>query len=396
MLRELAVSALVNLLRSLPAREAASREQSRRAFRESSKAFRRELRRLSGSALRKLKHPRPFDTRLALGEVRSIVICRLNGRLGNSLLLTPLVRTLHELLPNACIDLALSFPKAQELFGQLPGVRRIIRFPHKDPRAAWRFPAAVRELRAAHYDLAIDPVPESTSGRIALTLCRARFRLGFDTSTQWASLTHAVPRPEEVLHHGAEPVYLVARGLELPAGARTPVTIWLPLDPAELAAGRERLTDALRAAVAPVAPSVAARSEPIGFFANATGAKKLGPSWWLDFWAAFLELEPGVIPVEFLPAPDSARIDARFPSLHVRSLRDLAATISATRMFIAPDAGPMHLASATTAPTVALFCASEISRYRPLKSCDLAIDVNRCSAREAALRCHDARGSCIS
>jgi ADP-heptose:LPS heptosyltransferase len=371
-------------------------------LRESSKTFRRELRRLSGSALRRLSHPRPFDRRLALGEVRSIVICRLNGRLGNSLLLTPLIRTLHELLPEASIDLALSFPKAEELFGPLPGVRRIIRFPHKDPRAGWRFPAAVRALRAARYDLAIDPVPESTSGRIALTLCRARYRLGFDTSTQWASLTHPVPRPEKVLHHGAEPVYLVVQGLEVPAGARAPPTIWLPLEPAELAAGRERLATALRSSASAGAltgePSATARNEPIGFFANATGAKKLGASWWLDFWAALLELEPGVIPVEFLPAPDSPRIDARFPSLHVRSLRDLAATISATRMFIAPDAGPMHLASSTAAPTVALFCASEISRYRPLKATDLAIDVTRCSAREAALRCRDARraSACIS
>jgi ADP-heptose:LPS heptosyltransferase len=47
----------------------------------------------------------------------------------------------------------------------------------------------------------------------------------------------------------------------------------------------------------------------------------------------------------------------------------------------------MHLASATPAPTVALFCASDPTRYRPMKPLDLAIDVSRGTARDAAQRC---------
>jgi heptosyltransferase I len=41
------------------------------------------------------------------------------------------------------------------------------------------------------------------------------------------------------------------------------------------------------------------------------------------------------------------------------SVRALTATIAATRMFISADTGPMHLASSTAVPTVALFCASD-------------------------------------
>jgi ADP-heptose:LPS heptosyltransferase len=385
MLRQLALSTLVHLARALPAVPAGTRRDRRLALRESSKALRRELRRLASSGLRRISHPRPFPGRLASEGIRRVLVCRLNGRLGNTLLLTPLLKRLHESLPDATIDLALSYPQARELFGQLPGVGRIISFPHKDPRAVWRFPAALAALRAARYDLAIDPVPESTSGRIALALCRARHRLGYDTATQWVRLSHAVPRPEAVLHHGVEPVYLLERGLAAPNVAAAPPALWLPLEAAEVAAGRALVARALPAG----AGGRADTREPIGFFANATGAKRLGSAWWLEFWSAFLEAEPGVAPLEFLPYTGSPRTDARFPGVHVGSLRELAAAIGATRLFIAPDAGPMHLASATPTPTVALFCASDPTRYRPMKPFDLAIDVSRCSARDAAQRCRE-------
>jgi ADP-heptose:LPS heptosyltransferase len=381
MLRQLALSTLVNLARALPAAPAGTRRDRRLALRESSKALRRELRRIASTALRRISHPRPFGSKLASEGIRRVLVCRLNGRLGNTLLLTPLLKRLHESLPEATIDLALSYPQARPLLGHLPGVGRIIPFPHKDPRALWRFPAAVAALRAVRYDLAIDPVPESTSGRIALALCRARHRLGYDTATQWVRLSHAVPRPREVLHHGVEPVYLLEQGLATASVAAEPPALWLPLEPAEVAAGR--------ALIARTLPAEAATREPIGFFANATGAKRLGSAWWVEFWSAFLEAEPAVAPLEFLPGPESPRTNARFPGLHVRSLRELAAAIGATRLFITPDAGPMHLASATAAPTVALFCASDPTRYRPMKPLDLAIDVSRCSARDAAQRCRE-------
>ncbi|MEJ0008487.1 MAG: hypothetical protein WDM77_19525 [Steroidobacteraceae bacterium] len=47
----------------------------------------------------------------------------------------------------------------------------------------------MRQLRATRYDLAIDPTPYSTSGRLLLSLTRARFRLGFSLPSQWAALT---------------------------------------------------------------------------------------------------------------------------------------------------------------------------------------------------------------
>jgi len=63
-------------------------------------------------------------------------------------------------------------------------------------------------------------------------------------------------------------------------------------------------------------------------------------------------------------------------------------------MFISTDTGPMHLASTTTVPTVALFQASDPELYGPLKPDDLAIDITRYPPREVAQRCQRIWAAC--
>jgi hypothetical protein len=94
------------------------------------------------------------------------------------------------------------------------------------------------------------------------------------------------------------------------------------------------------------------------------------------------------IPIEFLAPLTGAPSDARFPSIHFGSPRALTAAIAATRMFISADTGPMHLASSTAVPTVALFCASNPVLYGPLKPVDLVINIAESSPRLVAQRCH--------
>jgi ADP-heptose:LPS heptosyltransferase len=316
-------------------------------------------------------------------EVSSVLICRINGRIGNTLFLTAAIRRLHELLPDAAIDLALAFPKAAELLGPLPGVRRVIVFPHKTGGVVWRYLAALRRMRQCRYDLVIDPTIESTSNRMTLSLCRARYRLGFVAPSQWAPLTHGVAEPEDIdrMHEALRPVFLVSRIFQAPYEPDA-VRLWLPLEPERLEAGRRRLGEVI--GVDPLEPERCA----FGFFAQAAAFKLIDPAWWQAFWEAFLALEPRAIPVEFLPSPGYPATVPRFSSLHVPVLRDLAATIAATRMFISTDTGPMHLGSSTAVPTVGLFRASNPTLYRPLKPTDLAIDIGQCSAQEVAARCH--------
>ena len=357
-------------------------QSARIHVRSALKGLRRVFRQLFGRGLARLIGPRMNFAELPPGDISSVLVCRINGRLGNTVLLTPLVRRIHELLPHASIDLALAYPQASELLERLPGVRRVITFPHGGRRLVRRYFGALRRLRGEQYDLVIDPVPESTSGRVALTLSRARYRVGFATDSQWAPLTHAVPEPDEPMHQAIQPVFLLCRAFGAPFDPRD-LRLSLCLPTAELAAGQT----AVAQAVGHVMGDQSLAAHTFGFFAHATAAKTIERGWWLAFWEAFLELQPDAVPVEFLPTPHSTPTDARFPSLHCPSTRALTAAISATRMFISADTGPMHLASATPVPTVALFRASDATFFRPLKPADLAIDIRQFTPRLIAERC---------
>ncbi|MGH8232134.1 MAG: glycosyltransferase family 9 protein [Steroidobacteraceae bacterium] len=353
------------------------------------KNARHRSREYAGWALARIFGHRRYATRLARDQIASILICRINGRIGNTLFLTPLIRYLHELLPHAAIDLVLAYPQAEELLRGLPGIRRIIVLPHRRPQAVGRYLAALRQLRAQRYDLAIDPTEFSTSSRLMLILSRSRYRLGFASRAQWAPLTHAVPLPRQALHQAVRPLYLPQ---QIFAMATPPhdVRLWLPLPAEELAAGRQLVQRAL-------GPGQRHDGQRVfGFFAHAANLKRLDRAWWLKFWQAFLQLEPQALPLEFLPSPAHAPVDARFASTHLPSTRVLTAAIAATDLFISTDTGPMHLASTTDVPTIGLFLASDPGLYGPLKPDDLAIRLGSCTPEEIARRCQPLWRAAIS
>src|ERR1700692_1753003 len=122
-----------------------------------SKNLRHRSREYLGWLLARLLSTPAYATSLRPEEISTVLICRINGRIGNTLFLTPLIRYLHQLLPDAAIDLALAYPAAAELPRGMPGVRRIIVFPHRQPHRIGRYLAALRSLRACRYDVAIDP-----------------------------------------------------------------------------------------------------------------------------------------------------------------------------------------------------------------------------------------------
>jgi ADP-heptose:LPS heptosyltransferase len=320
---------------------------------------------------------------LASERITSVLICRINARMGNALFLTPLIEQLHVLLPHASIDIASAYPQAADLLGHLPAVRQVIVFPYKGGvHLVWRYLAALARVRGRRYDLVIDPMPHSTGSRIVLSLSRARFRLGFDSDHQWAPLTHAVPELLVPTHRALQPVFLLQQAFGV---THEPARLQLSIgcDARERVEARALLRRALeRQGHDPCS------AQPVAFFAQATGAKMLAREFWLKFWASFLELAPEAVPVEILPTPDATAISPGFAALHVPRPRRLAAAIGQMCMFISADTGPMHLASSTTVPTVALFCASAPALYGPLKPSDLALDATRHSPDMLARLCH--------
>ena len=115
--------------------------------------------------------------------------------IGDVILVTPLIRAVSELYPEAKID-ALVVPGAAKLLENNPHLSRVLVYPkRKSPLKSMA--QMVRQLKAMDYEMAISP---HSSGRTHLLLYLARIpvRLGFDRGTMPRLLTLKTAHPKGI------------------------------------------------------------------------------------------------------------------------------------------------------------------------------------------------------
>ncbi|HLK71502.1 MAG TPA: hypothetical protein VKT19_06070, partial [Steroidobacteraceae bacterium] len=106
--------------------------------------------------------------------IRSIVVLRPNRRLGNTLLLMPLVQELQVRFPAAEITVVTGCGAAHSLFRGYERVSASQYVPAARLGQARQVLSNLRALRRAHFDLAIDPIERSRTGRFMLRHVQAR------------------------------------------------------------------------------------------------------------------------------------------------------------------------------------------------------------------------------
>jgi ADP-heptose:LPS heptosyltransferase len=326
--------------------------------------------------LNAMQHP---DPAAQSAPVRSIAVLRPNRRLGNALLLSPLLQALEARFPQARIELISGCGAAGTLFRGFSQVERAFIFSSAQ---LWGTLGTLVALKRRSYDLAIDPVVRSRSGRFLLSYVRARDRLGFS----WGKpahdrmLTHGVdPRPAPP-HMALTPLYLLRSAYG--GGAAPDGAAELPLDlrltDSERRAGERRLAEMLGA------PD---RQHPwLGIYAHATGAKGYPIGWWHEVIASLRRQCGSARLVEFIPVDRRARLADLMPGLYTSDLRLLAATLAATSLVVIPDGGVMHLAEAAGAPVLGLFQATEPAYYGPYGARSQSLWTRDFSAEAVAAR----------
>lgn len=285
-------------------------------------------------------------------DTRRILVLRLNKRLGNILFLTPMLRSLAATFPAARIDVVIQNPAQATLLESLPGIGHV----WVQGKSVTGILRLLRTVRREKYDLAIDPNGNSASNRFALALAGARQRLGFATSDQWVSLTHASPRASS--RHPA------IQGVELLTGAIADYHVE-PFDTLAVFPGakaRQAAENHWHRAL----NSRDARRPVIGFFAHATGRKQLSRQWWQTWITAMQAQAPEAMLLEILPGPDTARLADDIAAVSIEPLDELSAVLGRLDVFVAADSGPMHLAAASGIPVVGLFRATSPQIYAPL------------------------------
>jgi ADP-heptose:LPS heptosyltransferase len=309
-----------------------------------------------------------------------ILICRPNHRLGNTLLLTPLIRELEERYQGAEIDIVSEGDIARDVFEGFFSVKQVFCLP----RRGFKHPVAMLRtlfrIRQTHYDLVIDPTLGSGFARTLTRLLRGRFKLGFsDKPTR--SLTHAAPHAVAGRHMGHRPVNLVRWAVNsIPTTSQfyPPLAVRLSLD--ELAAGGDVI-----AALSTCNPRD--KTGPIiGIFGNATGSKRYPEAWWTDFTATLHDALPRASIIEIIPAHARSMLRGAWPGYYSSGIRRMAAVLAGLDLFVTADCGVMHLGSATGVTTIGLFKATVLEVYAPYGGQNIGIDTADASGSDTALR----------
>jgi heptosyltransferase-3 len=328
--------------------------------------------RLFGMVNRGLCEPGQLPAR----GIHRVLICRPNHRLGNAILISPLLAEVEVLYPGAEIDLVTGGKAAQNMFANRFQIRHVFSLPQKIARHLFSTIGMLRQVRRNSYDLAIDACDGSQSGRLLLAVVKARFKLGLpDARGGRESAWHHLPCPEYFGHRG---VFLLRTAY---AGKvdRTYPPLNIRLSEQEKQQARLAL-----AAVLGESARQPGTQPVVGLFANATGAKRYSADWWLHFVNALQALRPDVRIVDLVAEHGQTQLGGNFPSYYTRDLRRLASVISNMDAFISADCGVMHLAVASGTPTLGLFSVTCAVKYGPCGQGHTAIGTSALSPAEVA------------
>ncbi|HEV2606404.1 MAG TPA: glycosyltransferase family 9 protein, partial [Xanthomonadaceae bacterium] len=344
--------------------------------RKSLDALRRRLvARVLGGIYRPIESTIRRNGELAGASIRRIVVCRPNHRLGNALLLTPLILELERSFPDAKIDLVLGGGAGPAIFQDYPTIGSIACLPRYMVRHPLLIAGLAWKLRKARYDLAIDPCDGSQSGRLLLVIARALHSIGtkdFDSNRDPESQV-------EPAHLAQLPVFLLRNALS-PQAANTddypPLTLRLT------SSERQKALTVLETLTHEHAQPLSRAT--VGIFAGATGGKRFDAGWWSRFVGTLRAQHADVAIVELGSENGQTVLPSLLPSFFSPNIREAAAFISNMQCFVSADCGVMHLAAASGATTVGLFSTTDPAKYEPYGRGSQAIDTNGKSPEEVA------------
>jgi len=295
---------------------------------------------------------------MSAGGPRRICIVRLSA-LGDVCLVVPLVRTLQRNFPEAQITWVIG-QAAHALVDGLDGVEFIVIDKDK-PLANWH------RLRARTFDTLL-AIQASFRAHMLLTAIRAPVRIGFDSPRakdfhRWFINQH-IPSGEQ---HLLDSFLSFASAL----GAQQHVIEWrLPISEADHAFACERMSDGQWLAVNPM-------------------ASKPERNWMPDRYAAVVDhaIESGNWKVVFTGGPAASEV--AFAAQVLQSVKrkeavtnlvgkttpkQLAAVLARARVLLAPDTGPVHIATAVGTRVIGLYAVAPSRLSGPYVSRELVID----------------------
>lgn len=293
-------------------------------------------------------------------KIKKVLISRPNGRLGNMLLITPLVQEVSKTFPGCKIDVFVKGFVAPIVFEEYENVDKIIPLPKKPFKELIKYFKVWTLIRKQNYDIAINVDQNSSSGRLAVKFSSAKYKF-------FGNLPEGVTLDNEDYDHIAKyPVYnfryfLNQVGIE---NKNEPVALLdLKLSEKEIANGKA----ILNAIIDPAKKTIA-------IFTFATGEKCYSVEWWNEFYTALKKEYSACNIIEVLPVENVSQINFEAPTFYSKDVREIGSVLANVDVFVGADSGIMHLASAAKASTLGLFSSTNMKKYEPYGNGSTGLD----------------------
>ena len=318
-------------------------------------------RRILTRAVARLLPPREEPpAELLLEPPERVLVVRHDDRIGNLVLLTPMLDGIREVWPEVKPDVLVG-PRFARVYAEEAGIghvwilekRRILRNPI-------RFLSLIRKIRRQRYDLTFDASHMhsfSLTGASLVYFSGAPVRVAYDRG-EASAFANLLIEPLRAEHHESDLLLNLLR----------PFTETVPQPPLRLSVSEAERRAAVR--------SLRGRGiDParvlVGMHVGGRDAKR----WPIERYVKLLEhiQERYKVALVVLCGPaeraEAARLRDRFGSavtvLEDLEIRELMALIEQCDLFISPDTGAMHLAVALDVPTTAIFLQDTWRRYGP-------------------------------
>ena len=294
--------------------------------------------------------------------IKKILISRPNHRLGNLLLLTPLVQEVINTFPDSKIDLFVKGGITPVIYQNYSNIDRIIQLPKKPFSNLFKYIKGWGLLKTKKYDLVINSSFGSSSGRLSTLFANSKYKFFGDIdesySAKYPDYHHSAKNSIYNLRQYLSKLGVYENTGELPS-------LDLKLSDAEIETGRKKLSDLVK------------NDKPtICLFTNATGDKCYSEQWWNEFYSHLEQNFPDYNIVELLPVENISKLNFRIPFFYSTDIREMGGFIAGSTLFIAADNGVMHLASASGTPTVGLFSVTDERAYQPYNNRSFSVNTN--------------------
>lgn len=304
---------------------------------------------------------------IMLPKAPRILVLRFDARLGNVVLLTPLLQTLRAQFPDSQIDV-LGDKRSAVILASHPAINQFLTY---DKAAVWRADGPVGtwwRLRRRNYDVCLDasnPTDPSVTHALVARLCGAKASIGSDCSGFGRLFT----APVDVSSAGPHEIDL-RLALLTPLQGKTWVRsasvgpLYVASDARVVAFIRQSLTQSYAV---------------VNLGARLT-QKRLKAA---DYAViAYVLMAAGLMPVlTYGPAEEmlAKEVAGLTPDAIVApptNVAELALVMRGATCVISCDTGPMHLAVAVGRPTCGLFVSTPIARFGYTKAPHACVEVS--------------------